>query len=224
VSNNAEQGLANAPQGQEDPRTMALLADIILSAYLNSWNEEMGLKRSERELQVDRAQKLAEEAIKRDGTIALAHYSLGFVYRMRGDHPSALNKFEDAIKADYNFAAAYAQKANELVFNGRPKEAIEPGKEAIDRSPLDQSIGVFYFIVGRAYFVMGEYQKAAEWLDKAVEKRGNLYFLQSYRVAAYALSGQVAKAQEEGGSFRKFSRYTPALRSGTSIVMNNIVR
>jgi class 3 adenylate cyclase/TolB-like protein/tetratricopeptide (TPR) repeat protein len=209
--NDAEQGLAGAPQGQEDPKTMAELADIILSAYLNSWNEEMGLKYSERELQVDRAENLANEAIKKDATIALAHYSLGFVYRMRGDHKRSLSKFEDAIKADPNFAAAHAQKANELVFNGRPKEAIDPAKEAIRLSPLDQSIGVFYFIIGRAYFVMKEYKDAAEWLDKAVEKRGNLYFLQSYRIAAYALSGQVAKAQEERGKFQNaFPTYTRA--------------
>jgi hypothetical protein len=44
-----------------------------------------------------------------------------------------------------------AQRANELVFLGRPSEAIPEAEEAARLSPEDPSIGVFRWVKGRAY-------------------------------------------------------------------------
>ena len=194
----AEQGLK---KDRSDPNLMAQLADIILSAYLNSWNEEVGLPKSDRARQTARAQKLAEAAIKANPGIALAHYSLGFVDRIHGDHKAALGKFKDAIKANPNFAAGHAQLANEYVFIGNPEAAIDPAAEATRLGKDDQSIGVFHFVRGRAFFVMEKYQDAAEWLHKSVEARPNLYFTHAYLVAAYALIARDAATDEERKKF-----------------------
>jgi len=74
-----------------------------------------------------------------------------FVRRVRGDHEGALDHFSEATKFNPNLAVAHAQQANELVFLGRNKEAIAAGKKAIRLSPRDPSIGVFQWVVGRAY-------------------------------------------------------------------------
>ena len=217
----AEDGLrAAAQKNQEDPKLMAELADIILSAYLNSWYEEVlpGLDRAQ---QIERARELAERAVQMDPNIALAHYDLGFYHRILGDHQAALHKFENAIKVDPNFAPGHAQLANEYVFIGKPEAAIDPAKEAIRLSPDHQSRGVFDFIIGRAFFVMEKYNEAAESLSEAVEERPNLYFLQAYLVAAYALIARDAapaeqqkfdaRAQEALEKFQKaFPTYTRA--------------
>ncbi|MBV9251297.1 MAG: tetratricopeptide repeat protein [Acetobacteraceae bacterium] len=193
----AEQGLIKDPL---DPKLMAHIADTILSAFLNSWSDVV-LPGLDRPPQLERARELAERAIELNPNNALAHYDLGFYYRFLGYHEAALRKFQDAIDRDRNFAPGYAQLANELVFTGKPEAAIEPAKEAIRLSPEHQSRGVFDFIIGRAYFVMGQYRDAAEWLAKAVEERPNLYFIHAYLVASYALIARGASGEEERQTF-----------------------
>ena len=167
----AEDGIRElAKYKKEDPKLNAEAADAYLSIYLNSWKDDVLPDLPFKDL-IERARLLAASAIALDPKTGLAHYALGFYERIQGNHKAALDKFADAIDADENFAAAYAQKANELVFNGRAAEAIDPAKEAINRSPLDRSIGVFYFIKGRAYFLMGRYKEAAECLSRAVLER-----------------------------------------------------
>ena len=53
---------------------------------------------------------------------------------------AALASFKETIKIDPNFAAAYAQAANEMVFLGDAKGAIPMAEKAIELSPKDKSI------------------------------------------------------------------------------------
>ena len=206
----AEEGLRMDPS---DPHLMAQEADIILSAHLNGWEHEVlrdlvSQGKESREQHIEHARQLAETAISLNPNIALAHYDLGFVYRLRGDHKAALRKFEDALQIDRNFAPAYAQKANQLVFNGQPEAAIAPAAEAARLDPDHQSIGVFHWVRGRAYFAMGRYEDAAEWLRKSIEVRPNLWFSHAWLVAAYALSGQDDAAKAELAKFQsQFPKY-----------------
>jgi len=180
---------------------LAELADILVSDYLNGWNNA-GLG------DVDRADLLANQAISLDSSIALAHYDKGFVSRVRGDHNKALEFFKEAIRLNPNFAAAHAQKANELVFLGSPSDAIPAAEEAARLSPKDRSIGVFRWVKGRAYFVLGDYLNASKWLAESVQLRPNLWFSRAWLIAAYTLSGQDVEAQAALSAFQKdFPKY-----------------
>jgi tetratricopeptide (TPR) repeat protein len=181
----AENGLNGNPH---DGHLWGLLANVLVSDYLNNWN---GAGKAE----VDRAEEAANKAASLDANVALAHYSLGFIRRVRGDHDGALAAFSKAIEIDPNLAKAYAQKANELVFTGKPRDAIPLADQAAKLSPKDPSIGVFYWVKGRAYFAMGEYQNAIEWLAKSTEVRPNLWFSQAWLTAAYALTNRDTDAQ-----------------------------
>jgi tetratricopeptide (TPR) repeat protein len=122
-----------------------------------------------------------------------------------------LNAFDQAIGLDQNFPGAYAQKANQLVFLGEPQYAPPLVTKAIRLSPRDQSIGVFYWILGRAYFFMPNYEDATIWLQKSVELRPNLWFNRAYLASAYALAGNAEKAKETWNEFRsrpEFAKYT----------------
>ena len=148
----AEAGLIADP---DNARLLGLLAYWLASDYLNSWN---GAGQAE----VDRAEAAARKAISLDPTLAIAHHALGWVYRIRGDHKASLAAFKKAIKSDPNFAVSYAQAANEMVFLGDAKGAIPLAKKAIELSPKDKSVHVFGYVLGRAYFAVGDYEKAAE--------------------------------------------------------------
>ena len=188
---NAEAGLQADP---DNARLLALLAHVLVGDVLNSWN---GAGQAE----VDRAETAARKAIGLDRNVALAHFALGYVNRLRGDHPASLAAFNEAIRIDPNFARAYAQAANALVFLGKPAEAIPMVEQALQLSPNDPAIGVFHWVKGRAYFTLGDYPKAIEALAESARVRPNLWYVQAWLAAAHALSNQDAKASEARDTF-----------------------
>jgi adenylate cyclase len=200
----AEAGLQADP---DNARLLGLLAAWLTSDVLNGWN---GAGTAE----VNRAEAAAKKAIGLDHDVPLAHHALGWVYRLRGDHKAALHAFEEAIRIDPNFASAYAQAANEMLFLGDSKGAITMAEKAAQLSPKDPSFAVFRWVKGRAYFAIGDYASAAEALQESVDMRPNLWFTHAWLVAALALSKKDAKAKQALAVFRK----THAARSDLDTV------
>jgi adenylate cyclase len=189
----------------ENAQLWGLLATILVSDYLNAWNDA-GMA------EVDRAEQSSDKAILLDPSVAIAHYARGFVRRIRGDHDGACAAFREAIRLDPNFARAYAQLANELVFLGRAKEAIPMAEEAARLSPRDPSMGVFRWVQGRAFFSLGDYPNAIKWLGESARLRPNLWFSQAWLTAAYALNNQASEAQAAREKLEKaFPKYNLAL-------------
>jgi class 3 adenylate cyclase/TolB-like protein/Flp pilus assembly protein TadD len=189
----AEAGLKADP---DNARLLGLLAAWLTSDVLNGWN---GAGSAD----VERAEAAARKAIGLDPNTAMAHFALGWVSRLRGNHSDALDAFNQAIKIDPNFASAYAQAANEQVFLGNPAAAIPLVEQAAELSPQDPSIAVFLWVNGRAQFTLGNYDKAAEALQRSVDLRPNLWFTHAWLVAAYALTDRAAEAQKALGAFRQ---------------------
>jgi adenylate cyclase len=186
VRQHAEAGLKADP---DNARLLGMLAFFLTSDVLNYWN---GAGKPE----VERAEAAAKRAIQLDHNTASAHLALGLVHRLHADHKAALDAFNEAIKIDPNLALTYTQAANELVFLGNPKGAIPLAEKAIQLSPKDPSLTVFYWVKGRAHFVLGDYPKAIDSLQESVRLRSTLWFPQAWLVAAYALTDQDAKAKQ----------------------------
>jgi len=174
------------------------LADLLVSDYLTRWN---GVGKD----QLDQAEEAVRKAVAIDPDLALAHYADGLILRARGEHHAALEAFRLALRLNANFARAYAQEGNELVNVGRPAEAPPLVEMAIRLSPLDPSLGQFYWILGRAHFFAGDYHSAAGWLQKSIEVRPNLWYNRLYLVSAYELSGHADLANKV---LREFNEQT----------------
>jgi tetratricopeptide (TPR) repeat protein len=69
--------------------------------------------------------------------------------------------------------------------------------KAISLSPRDPSIGVFYWIMGRAYFAMKDYDDAIIWLQKSVQARPTLWFSRAHLISAYALTGRLEQDEAQ---------------------------
>jgi TolB-like protein len=192
-----QQSAALDPSSAE---TWARLGEVIASDYLTHWNN------TGRE-QLRDAEEAVRKALLIDPNHALAHVVHGLIARARGDHHSALEAFTRAIELDRNFAFAYAHKGNELTLVGRPAEAPPLVEQAIRLSPHEPSIGMFHWIIGRAYFFTGEYRPAITWLRKSVETRPNLWFNHLYLVSACALAGMPEQAMR---ALAEFNRLFPS--------------
>jgi tetratricopeptide (TPR) repeat protein len=180
------------------------LSSILASDYLNRWNNAGAAELGE-------AEQAAQKALEIDPEYALAHFASGLVSQAKGDHEKALGCFERAIKCDPNFARAYAYKAAALINTGRPESARSLVEKAIQLNPRDPSLGAFYWIIGRAYFYMGEYDEAIRWLQKSIEIRPNLWYNRLYLVSALAIIGeQVAanKALDDFDGLFRASKFT----------------
>ena len=59
-----------------------------------------------------------------------------------------------------------------MILLGRAEEAPALLAKAIEISPRhpDPELGLFYWVMGRAYFNMKDYDKAIAWLEKSVEE------------------------------------------------------
>jgi adenylate cyclase len=170
----------------DNARLLALLASVLAIDVLNGWN---GAGQAE----VNRAEAAAKKAISLDHNNPLAHHALGLVHRLHGDHKAAFDAFNEAIKIDQNFAKAYSQAANSLVFLGKPKDAIPLVERAAILSPRDPSFGMFLWVKGRACV------------------RPNLWYTQAWLAAAYALVDRNPEPRKAPVPFRKnFPQYNLA--------------
>jgi adenylate cyclase len=174
----------------------ARLAELIASDYFNHWN---GTGRE----QLGDAEEAVRKALLIDPNLALAHFANGFIQRAHGEHYLALEAFARAIDLDPNFALAYAQKANELIFIGRPGEAQPLVEKAIRLSPHDPSLGIFYWFIGRADSFADRYDQAIPWLRRSVELRPNLWYNRLYLASAYALTGDMDAATKTLEEFNR---------------------
>ncbi len=191
-----EQSVALDPSSAE---AWARLGEVIISDYLNRWNDT-GKE------QVRDAEDAVRKALQLDPNHALARVASGLIQRARGEHHAALEAFSQAIELDPNFAFAYARKGNELILVGRALEALPLVEQAIRLSPHDPSIGIFYWIAGRAYFFAGQYDEAVPWLRRSVEARPNIWYNRLYLVSANALLGKLEEAKRDLAEFnRRFS-------------------
>ena len=189
------------PQSSE---AWAWLADVLVSDYLNRWN---GAGQDE----LRQAKEAVQKALALNSELALPHHVNGLLLRTQGEHQAALEAFDRAIQLNPSYARAYAQKANQLINIGRPQQSPPLGEKAIKLSPYDPSLGQFYWIIGRAFFYMGNSVEAISWLRKSVEVRPNLWYNRLFLVSALYHSGQrerATKALDEFNATPKLGGYT----------------
>jgi adenylate cyclase len=193
--------------GPESAEAWGQLANLMMNDYYNHW---LQLGETLDDL-LREAESAVDKALRLDPTVAIAHVADGMVRRARGDHLGALDAFDQAVHLDPNFARAWAQKANELVMVGRPEEAPPLALRAITLSPRDPALPVYYWHIGRAYFVMKKYDDAIVWIRKSVQLRDNAWYTWAYLVSAYALTKQEDQPQAIAAisEFKqKFKEYT----------------
>jgi len=180
------------------------LAEMLVTQYLHRWNN-VGKEA------LEQAEEAIAKAVAINPNIAQAYYTQGLIRRAKGDQLGALEALSRAVEVNPNLPRALAEKANQLTSLGRPADAPQLVEKAIKLSPRDPALGGFYWIIGRAHFVSGDYRNAIAWLQKAVALRQNDWYPQAYLVSAYALDLQKDEAKKALQKFYdnpRFAGYT----------------
>lgn len=133
-----------------------------------------------------------------------AYNALGNVYFQKGDMQKAIQNFEKVLElskdaktrslAAENAARAYAKLAQDLLADQKHKQAIEMLNKAVERSKYDSA----FLLLAQAYNEIGEYDKAIEAADKALNNRKNIskggpFY---YKGLAFKAKGDIEKAKE----------------------------
>ncbi len=186
--------------------TSLIHAITLVCDYLNDWNDAT-LD------QVDEAWNLVKQVLNANPDYFLAHYAKGFINRARNQHRAAYRAFDKAIELAPEFARAYAQRGEERVYLGHPAQGIEDVEKALDLRPESIARGMFFWIIGRAHFFMGNDAEAIERLVQSVDLWSSLWYNRCYLIAAYARSGDMEKAKaalQEFNSIPDFAGWTLA--------------
>jgi len=182
----------------------ALNATSVLCDYLNRWNDAGADE-------VAKAETAVHHALTTKPDHFLGHYAKGFLHRTRGEHEAALAAFTETTKHNPTFARAHAQRGAELIYLGRAEEGIAEVERAISISPKSSSLGMFFWIIGRGRFFMGQYAEAVGPLRRSIRLWPNLWYNRLYLASAYALLGNKAAAQRTLRTFDKlFPEFTLA--------------
>jgi tetratricopeptide (TPR) repeat protein len=176
-----EKAVALDPNSAE---AWARLAHLSMTDYLRGWN-------SATEANIGEAEQYLQKAYAIDRSVALAHVAKGKIREAKGDLPGEIDALNEALQLDPNLAVAYAHKANALILLGRAQEAPELLRKAVQLSPRDPDLGLFYWFMGRAYFNMKNYTDAIQWLKKSVQESPTTWFSWAHLISAYALTGQL---------------------------------
>jgi len=176
------------------------LAEMLVTQYLHRWNN-VGKEA------LEQAEEAIAKAVAINPNVAQAYYTQGLIRRAKNDQLGALEALSRAVEVNPNLPRALAEKANQLTSLGQPADAPELVEKAIKLSPRDPALGGFYWIIGRAHFVSGDYRKAIVWLQKSVELRPNDWFNRLYLVSAYALDRQKDEAKKVLHEFNDNPRF-----------------
>jgi DNA-binding winged helix-turn-helix (wHTH) protein/TolB-like protein/Tfp pilus assembly protein PilF len=115
-----------------------------------------------------RAADLANNALQLDPDSPEVHFAVAYVSMERGGFSEALGDLRAAVRLNPSYADAYALMAGIQTYVGRPDETIPLIGAAMRLSPGAGYL--YYLILGRAQFFLGDLDSAAPTLRQAIER------------------------------------------------------
>jgi tetratricopeptide (TPR) repeat protein len=143
----------------------------------------------------ERALILARKAVSIDPSSAQAQWALGFVNLQLGQFTEARAATQRSVALSPSYADAYLLMA--LISNnqGRGKEALQWTKEGMKLNP--HHTWDYPYNLGRAYYILGEYEKSVKALEDAVERNEENYIPRIWLAASYVRLGRQDDAEWE---------------------------
>jgi len=167
-------------------RAYGALAFIHATNYLRGWSDSPVET-------IDRALALAEQAVALDSSSPQTYWSLGYVYLMRKEFDKAEQAVTQAISIAPSYADGYGLLA--LISNnlGHAKNAIKYITKGMQLNPY--YTWDYPYNLGRAYYLLGDYEAAITALEKAQDRNENAIPIKLYLAASYAKANRQDDAE-----------------------------
>jgi TolB-like protein/class 3 adenylate cyclase len=177
------------------------------------------------ETDVERAERLAAQALATSPGHAMAHFARGQVLRVRRHYEAAVPEYEAAIASNRNWVVAIAALGICKYFAGAIDETIPAQELAIRLSPRDPRLANWHWRIGMVHLLQSRIDQAIEWIGKAQTINARLPGPHAWLASAYALKGDTARAVAELAEARRLSqdnRYDTIAHYRTSFGSNKI--
>lgn len=127
------------------------------------------------------------------GEIPRAYMGLGDVYRGKGEYDQAIAEYEHALQLLPNYSDVYARLALVYLDQNKYVEALEAANQELTLDIYENNTAIARQSRGRAYYGLGEYEKALvdqNWIVENGPTQMDYY----YRGLTYQALGQKEKA------------------------------
>lgn len=139
---------------------------------------------------------------KKNPNLGLPYFILGFHHKKSGNYDEAEENFNQAVKKGYNSVACKAQLIDMELARENWQEGLAKSRIALQ---TEDSKSEFYFLMGYAYYHLGEIERAVYCFD-------NAFKLRPYEVEAAKNLGKIYFNQNE------FKKATSLLKKVLNIV------
>ena len=144
---------------------------------------------------IDRALELARKGVQLDSSIPQTFWSLSYVHLMRKSFEQAEKTVQKALEIAPNYADGYGLLA--LIKNG-----LGDAPAAIANIRKGMQLNPYYtwdypYNLGRAYYILGDYPKAIEYLEAAKARNPNVMPIRLTLAAAYVGADRLGDAEWE---------------------------
>ena len=118
------------------------------------------------------------------------------ILEAQGRFEQTIAECERALALDPTIANCYNTMADAYRFLGQFEKNIEFTDKAILLSPRDRSLAWWYDSKAYGYFALKDYDKAADWAQRAIVANPNIAFSYTSLAPALAMSGRETEARD----------------------------
>jgi adenylate cyclase len=150
--------------------------------------------------------KAAQRSVALDDKNPVGQLVLGWTCMATGQRDKMIGALERAIQIAPSFATAYGVLGLTLSWGGRTDEGIENLKKAMRLSPYDPLMFFFFLGMSIAHFALEEYEEAADWAQRSVQRGPADPAAYRYLAASYAHLDRIDEAR---GALREMFSLDP---------------
>jgi tetratricopeptide (TPR) repeat protein len=160
--------------------------------------------------------KLVQKAVALDESLAHPHETLGKYYIwLNKDYEKGVAEAERAVALEPNSVDAHTQLGVNLLWAGRPAEAIPILQKALRLSPIP--LYVCLNTLAQCYRVTGKYEEAIAIWRRTLEKQSNQLLSQLGITAALMQAGKEDEARAEAARVLRIDPQFSLERFATTI-------
>jgi adenylate cyclase len=163
--------------------------------WTHFWDARFGWSESPAK-SLQRASELAQKALVIDDSIEGAHLLLGSIYVVKLQFEKAIAEAERAVALNPNGDRALLTLAGIFGHAGRWEESVLYVEKSIRLDPIPDIFK--FFILGRAYFMIGQYGKSIVTWKKALQRNPDYLPAHTFLAACYSSLGRGAEATASG--------------------------